>query len=250
MSHIKSFTILLALTFAFPWLVLVLMPHLSFRELHAVPYSEDELEFADGNVYPPGGAGRVANGHEIYTSEGCAYCHTQMVRPTLVLGTDMWREGWAGRGPKWQGDEGKPTPTRMLRPEDYMEESYAHLGIQRIGPDLSNVGWRITDEELVHRSLYSPRSVNSRSNMPGYESLYRVQRIGSGPAAKALKLEGEFSPEDGFEVVPTPRADALVSYLMSLKKDHLVPKELSGSNAATTTASAAPAAADGAPPKS
>ena len=89
MTHIKSFTLLLGITFGLPWFFLILMPHLSFQDLAAVPYSEDELEFADSTAYPPDSAGRVANGHAIYTAEGCAYCHTQMVRPSKALGTDM-----------------------------------------------------------------------------------------------------------------------------------------------------------------
>ncbi len=238
MNPIKSFTILLGLAFSAPWLMLVMMPHLAFRDLQATAYSEEELELADGSVYPPGGAGRIARGHEIYTKEGCAYCHTQMVRPTEALGTDMWRPGWAGRGPNWQGEEGKPAPLRTLRPEDYMEEPIAHLGIQRNGPDLSNVGWRIEDISLLHQSLYSPRSVNPRSNMPAYKHLYRLQRKGSEASRKALPLKGEYAPKDGYEVVPTERADALVSYLMSLRKDHLIPKALGGPGAAPATAAA------------
>ena len=236
MTQIRSFTILLAITFGLPWFALILMPHMSFKDLAAVPYSEDELELADGSSYPPGGAGRVANGHAIYTAEGCAYCHTQMVRPSDQLGTDLWRDEWNGRGLNWEGDVGKPAPIRTLRPEDYLEETVAHLGIQRTGPDLSNFGWRNLNEKQIHQSLYSPRSLNGRSNMPGYKNLYRVQRKGSGAGSKALPLEGEFAPKEGYEVVPTPRADALVSYLKSLRKDHLVPKSLSGKGPAATAA--------------
>ncbi len=106
----------------------------------------------------------------VYTAEGCAYCHTQMVRPSDQLGTDLWRDEWNGRGPNWEGDEGKPAPIRTLRPEDYLEETIAHLGIQRTGPDLSNFGWRNLSNHEIHQSLYSPRSVKGRSNMPGLQA--------------------------------------------------------------------------------
>ena len=247
MTHIKSFTVLLGITFALPLFILILMPHLGFRDLSAVAYSEEELELAEGNVYPPGVAGRVANGRDVYQAEGCAYCHTQMVRPTKAsgaLGTDAWREGWAGRGSDWEGDDGKAVPARLTRPEDYLGEDYAFLGIQRNGPDLSNVGWRITSEEELHRHLYSPRSVNVRSNMPGFKHLYKVQEIGGGPSEEALKLEGEFAPEEGYEVIPTVKAEALASYLMSLKKDSLVPAEVGGSGAAATAPTAGAADAE------
>ena len=231
MTHLKSFTILIALTFGAPWLLLIVIPHISLQDLAPVAYSEDELELADSTVYPPVAAGRVSNGHNIYAAEGCAYCHTQMVRPPY-LAPDMWREGWAGRGPKWgdlEGqDEGKPVPYRVQRPEDYLGEKFAFLGVQRNGPDLSNVGWRITDREETYRHLYNPRSVNWRSNMPAFKHLFKVQRIGGQPSDKALKLEDEFAVEAGFEVVPTAKADALVSYLMSLKKDYLVPESVGG----------------------
>ncbi len=239
MNHIKSFTLLLGLTFGAPWLFLVIMPHLSFRGLSPVAYSEDELESSDGTTYPPVTAGRMQTGHEIYTSEGCAYCHTQMIRPSKALGTDMWREGWAGRGPNWDGDEGKAAPLRTQRPEDYLGEDIAHLGIRRTGPDLANYGWRMEDESLIHQRLYSPRSLRFRSNMPAYRHLYRVQRIGSAPSEKALPLEGEFAPADGYEVVPTERAEALVSYLKSLKKDYLIPETLTGPRAAAASVSSA-----------
>ncbi len=247
MTHIKSFTVLLGITFALPLFILILLPHMGFRDLSAVAYSEDELEFAEGSVYPPGVAGRVTNGRDVYQAEGCAYCHTQMVRPTKALGFDAWRKGWTGRGPNWEGDEGKPVPNRLTRPEDYLGEDYAFLGIQRNGPDLSNVGWRITSEEEVHRHLYSPRSVNIRSNMPGFKHLYKVQQIGGGPSDEALKLEGEHAAKDGYEVIPTAKAEALASYLMSLKKDFLVPASAGGPG---VNASAPAAAADaGAPTK-
>ena len=135
-------------------------------------------------------------------------------------------------------------PLRLPRPEDYLGEEYAFLGIQRVGPDLSNVGWRITSEEELHRHLYSPRSANSRSNMPGFKHLYKVQQIGGGPSDEALQLEGEFAPEDGYEVIPTANADALASYLMSLKKDFLVPAEVGGPGVSASAPAAASAEAD------
>ena len=239
MNHIKSFTVLLGITFALPLFILILLPHLGFRDLSAIAYSEEELEIAEGSVFPPGVAGRVAKGRDVYQAEGCAYCHTQMVRPTKALGFDAWRKGWAGRGLAWEGDEGAAVPLRLPRPEDYLGEDYAFLGIQRIGPDLSNVGWRITDKEKLHRHLYSPRSVNSRSNMPGFKHLYKVQQIGSGPSDEALKLDSEFGPEEGYEVVTTAKADALASYLMSLKKDFLVPAESGGPGVNAVSSAAA-----------
>ena len=132
-------------------------------------------------------------GAKIYAAEGCAYCHTQMVRPTYA-GPDMWRTGWGGRDP-----EGL---SRETRPEDYFGESFAFLGYQRMGQDLSNVGHRITSREEMHRHLYDPRSFDQDSGMPAYTHLYT---------------------REGDRYVPTAKAEALVDYLLSRKKDAKIP---------------------------
>lgn len=240
MTHIKTFTLFLALTFGAPWFFLVVYPHVSMSSLAPVVYSEDELETAEGTTFPPGVSGRVANGHEVYVSEGCVYCHTQMVRNTDVA-KDMWHAGWGGRGENWDGSEGKAVPLREPRPQDYLGESYALLGIQRNGPDLSNVGWRRPDKAWLHQMLYSPRSLAHRSAMPAYKHLYKVRPIGPQPSADAVQLEGKFAPAEGYEVVPTKEADALVSYLLSLKKDYLVPASLGGKGATAQPEAAATA---------
>jgi cytochrome c oxidase cbb3-type subunit 2 len=51
---------------------------------------------------------------------------------------------------------------------------------------------------------------------------------------KALKLAGKAAPKTGFEIVPTAEAEALVDYLLSLKKDHPIP----GASAAVAAAPA------------
>ena len=38
-------------------------------------------------------------------------------------------------------------------------------------------------------------------------------------APDALKLDGDWAPERGYEIVPTDEAVALVAYLLSLKSD-------------------------------
>lgn len=243
MTHLRTFIFLIALAFGLPWLLLIVYPHTAFRSLAPVQYAENELEVAEGTVFPPGVAGRVSAGHEIYGAEGCAYCHTQMLRPIYSTSspTDMWRAGWAGRGPDWAGAVGKPAPFREPRPEDYLDESFAFLGLQRHGSDLSNLGWRRSASEL-HRVLYSPRSIDPGSNMPAYRHLYDVRRIGGAPSQDAVQLEGPGAPPEGYEVVPTKEANALVSYLLSLKKDYRVPASNGGPPVVAQPAVAAPAA--------
>jgi len=89
-------------------------------------------------------------GREIYSREGCAYCHTQQVR---YLESDMARFG-------------APTLAWETRWD------YPHLwGTRRIGPDLARQsGTHSMDWHFAH--LFSPRSVVADSVMPGYPSLF------------------------------------------------------------------------------
>jgi cbb3-type cytochrome oxidase cytochrome c subunit len=100
---------------------------------------------------------------------------------------------------------------------DYLYEDTLMLGSQRIGPDLSNVGARLPEKDWHLRHLYHPRTEVKDSTMPAYQFLFEVRPIGDTPSPNALKLEPEFAPPAGHEVVPTAEALALVAYLQSLK---------------------------------
>ncbi|QSR85803.1 cbb3-type cytochrome c oxidase subunit II [Methylacidimicrobium sp. B4] len=151
----------------------------------------------------PGGApfGRAAIGGEIYAANGCASCHTQVVRPAN-LGSDIAR-GWG---------------THRTTPSEYREEHIVPLGVLRLGPDLANVGERRTDARWYYRLLYDPRTIFPGSLMPSYRYLYaRVPLLGT-PLPDALPLSGRDAPPHGFQVIPRPEARALVAYLLSLKR--------------------------------
>jgi len=89
-------------------------------------------------------------GREIYSYEGCAYCHTQQVR---YLESDLARFG-------------APTLAWETRYD------YPHLwGTRRIGPDLAREsGSRPEDWHFVH--LFAPRSVVADSVMPSYSAMF------------------------------------------------------------------------------
>lgn len=203
----------LAVAFGLPWLLLVVVPYVKLSAIEPQAYTE--ADGVEGLIAYPAKqiGGSTATGERIYDSLGCAYCHTQMVRPTYA-GADMWR-GWGGRK---EGDFARET-----RPADYWGDTRAMLGYQRIGPDLSNVGWRRTDRAWLLQHLYSPRSKNRESVMPGYESLFNVRKFSGQQSDSALKLAGKYAPEPGYEVVPTAQAQALVDYLLSRKKDAPIP---------------------------
>ncbi len=98
-------------------------------------------------VYPEGSA--VAAGRQIYLQQGCYYCHTQEVRPIV---TD------AGLGPVSEGG-------------DYVHETPAMLGVERLGPDLMHVGERYDFAGVLVSRLIDPRGSRSWSIMPSYDYL-------------------------------------------------------------------------------
>ncbi len=162
-----------------------------------------------GQHYPANRPGLAQQGAEVYRSEGCNTCHSQVVRPE-GFGTDLAR-GW-----------GK----RRTVAQDYLRDTPVMLGSVRIGPDLSNIGYRMgagdTNAQPVMvayhlKHLYHPRTVAAGSVMPAYPYLFELRPIRGTPSPQALKLEGTYAPPAGFEVVPMPAATALVAYLLSLK---------------------------------
>lgn len=193
----------LGLCFLVPWLFLIVIPFIGESNAEPVAYGEDEKIEGGVTAYPNRAGlrhGASDYGRQIYAAEGCSYCHTQVIRPTYA-GPDMWRPGWGGREEEAGGF------ARETQPMDYVAEEYAPLGYQRIGQDLANVGHRITSRELMHRHLSDPKGLDPDSGMPAYLHLY------------------EKSPyRDG--LVPTPRAEALVDYLLSLKKDQPLPADM------------------------
>jgi cbb3-type cytochrome oxidase subunit 1/mono/diheme cytochrome c family protein len=92
-----------------------------------------------------------AIGRDLYVSEGCIACHTQVVRP---VGTDV------GLGP-------------VSIAGDYANEQPALLGAHRLGPDLMHYASRgeFFDPDLVRAHLEDPRRVAPWSTMPSYSYL-------------------------------------------------------------------------------
>jgi cytochrome c oxidase cbb3-type subunit 2 len=156
------------------------------------------------------------SGRDVYVAEGCAYCHTQQVRP---LSSDS-------------------TFGRPAAPGDFTYQTPELLGSERTGPDLSNIGVRQPSAVWQFLHLYEPRSVVPQSIMPAFPWLFRV--VDKAPAGVSpVPLPKEFAPSRGV-VVPTDKAEALLAYLMSLKQP-----ALPGAAGAPPAAAAAPAASSG-----
>lgn len=163
------------------------------------------LDDTDNKAYPAQVPGLAARGALVYADLGCAYCHTQQVRGGAD-GADVAR--------KWGEREGYA--------RDYIREPRVLLGALRAGPDLRNVGARITDPGQLYRLLYNPTAENKNALMPPHAFLFETRLVTGQPSAKALKLSGIPA---GSEIVPTERAETLVAYLLSLKDTYEYPEE-------------------------
>jgi cytochrome c oxidase cbb3-type subunit 2 len=151
---------------------------------------------------PPGAgikplSAQAQRGREVYVAEGCAYCHTQQIRPLkqdLVFGR-----------PSTAGDYAYSTPQL--------------LGSERNGPDLSNVASLQPSDvwNLIH--LYQPRSLVSQSIMPPYPWLFRVKPR-ADRADVVVRVPAAYAPKGGV-LVATQEAQDLIAYLKSLKQPPL-----------------------------
>ena len=139
----------------------------------------------------------VLRGRQVYLREGCGYCHSQFIRPTLIdlpYGRASRVEDFAGQVP--------PVP-----------------GTQRTGPDLSNVGNRQPSWMWQFMHLYNPRSMVPQSIMPSFPWYFDiVDTAEGGNSTYAMVLGPDFIP-DGKVAIPTQEAIDLVAYLRSLKQE-------------------------------
>ncbi len=112
-------------------------------EIVPLMYQAQTTKPAPGVVpYPP----VELAGPDVYVSEGCYNCHSQMIRPFV---SESLRYGPAS-----------------VAGESVYDRPF-QWGSKRTGPDLARVGGRYTDE--WHRMhLMNPRDLVPESNMPGF----------------------------------------------------------------------------------
>ena len=196
-------------TLALSWVCLLLTAH---KQIGGLSQYKDP---ADESLYPQLLSGLADQGRLVYQDLGCVSCHTQQVRQ-LGFGNDL------ADGRRW-GERGSYA-------RDYIRDHTVLIGQNRIGPDLRNVGSRIPDADYFYKLLYAPESKFAGQpiahGMPAYRFLFEVRSVADRqPSAQALKLGSAESPGAGREVVPTPRAVALVAYLQNLKDTYDYPTE-------------------------
>lgn len=220
----RTFILGLSLSFGVAWCAMVVVPFFKMRAIEPVPAPDSK---STAGMFFPKRTGRVANGAAVYAENGCYVCHTQLVRPTYA-GNDLFRPDWAGL----KMDPERGDTRRETNSFDFLGEKFAQIGQMRIGPDLSNVGRRVESAEAsaanpaawLMAHLYNPRMdpKNWNSKCPSHRFLFEVREVKGSPSPDALAVDvGENK-----ELVPGSDAKALVSYLLSLKKDHAVPANL------------------------
>jgi cytochrome c oxidase cbb3-type subunit II len=181
------------------WAGIVLSSHTQLGQL-APHFDENE-----GKAFPQGQSGAAARGQKVYDDLNCASCHTQQVRR-----------------PDFGSDKGRGWGDHQSVARDYIYEARVQLGHSRLGPDLANVGARKTpyDAEDLYKLLYT-----GAGTMPAYKFLFEERSLADRQSTNsALKLRGNLAPPEGFEIVPTPRAQALVAYLLSLNHAYEYPE--------------------------
>lgn len=185
----------LAAAFTVSWGGMVLGPNGQLGSL--APYF-DEGETSTFPARPPGTASR---GQLVYADLGCISCHTQQVR-RADFGSDKDR-GWG---------------ERQSVARDYIFQVRPQLGTQRLGPDLANLAARKPEaptSDALMQLLY-----NGSANHPAYKFLFEDREIAGERSNKALAV----ATEAGHEIVPTERAQSLVSYLLSLNSPYQYPE--------------------------
>lgn len=204
--NFKTFLIGLTVAFGLPWVFAVAIPYVRMTNLEPASFTEAQDGF-DG-VYEFARSGRT-DGAPIYAANGCALCHTQLIRPTAA-GTDMYRDDWAGVPAN--ASEGIEDSRRETNPYDFTDEKFAYIGQGRVGQDLSNVAIRaskhasekgITAQQWILEHLYNPRDFDYKSTCPSVSFMF-----------------------DGSADRPKSEAKALAAYLLSMRKDNPIPTSL------------------------
>ncbi|GAA5187928.1 cytochrome-c oxidase, cbb3-type subunit II [Ferrimonas gelatinilytica] len=142
-------------------------------------------------------------GRDIYIREGCANCHSQMIRPFRAETERYGHYSVAG---------------------EHVWEHPFLWGSKRTGPDLARVGGRYSD--VWHRvHLIDPRAVVPESNMPGFPWLAENE-VNSKHTLKKLQVfrdqfgvpygDDEALQKDVDSLKGKTEMDALIAYLQSL----------------------------------
>jgi len=229
---LKTFLIGMLASFGLAWMCMIAIPVAKMGALPPVKMNAEE----DAAYYQRNTSGRILNGAEIYAANGCYTCHSQLIRPTY-LGHQIWRKDIAGVV-NADGDTRRETHY-----DDYAGEKYAQIGLMRMGPDLSNFGYRaetygkqlgVSAEQWIVSHLYNPRNSGLRlgkqgekldmtwSNCPSQRQMFEKKKLNGQGADLALEVDEDARTQ----IVPGEEARVLASYLISLKRDSKMPESM------------------------
>ena len=222
---LRTFILGLSASFGIAWLTIIVVPFIKMRDL--APIQLNEATDGTTGIFFPKRTGRIADGALVYAENGCYLCHTQLVRPTYA-GNDLYHVDLGGL----KADPDRGDTRRETNAYDFYGEKFAQIGISRMGPDLSNLGRRVESNyagskdssRWLFAHLYNPRHEPQRwkSTCPSFRFLFNEIPIKGSPLNEALSV----NLTNGTQLVPNSDARALVSYLLSLKKDQAVPAAL------------------------
>ena len=140
-------------------------------------------------------------GRDIYVSEGCYVCHSQMIRPFRAETERYGHYSVAG---------------------EFVYDRPFQWGSKRTGPDLHRVGGRYSDD--WHRAhLMNPRDVVPESIMPGYPWLAKNKLDPSliQKKMRALRMLGHPYTDEDINNAPAElegktQMDAVIAYLQGM----------------------------------
>jgi len=141
-------------------------------------------------------------GRDVYVSEGCYVCHSQMIRPFRAETERYGHYSVAG---------------------EFVYDHPFQWGSKRTGPDLHRVGGRYSDE-WHYAHMMNPRDVVPESIMPGYPWLATNMVDGEQVQHRMRMLKDYLGhPYTDEEIEKAPEAvqdktemDALIAYLQGL----------------------------------
>ena len=241
----KTFLLGMLCSFGLAWMCMIAIPVAKMGALPPVKMSSEE----DATYYQYNTSGRILNGAEIYASNGCYTCHSQLIRPTY-LGSEIFRNDVAGIAKSEDGDTRRETHY-----DDYAGEKYAQIGLMRMGPDLSNFGYRaatygakigMSAEKWIVAHLHNPRNSALQrgeqgekidmtwSNCPAQLQMFEKKDLNGQGDSLALDVDTKAMTQ----VVPGEDARVLASYLISLKRDSAVSESMDNSPKATENGAA------------
>ena len=233
----KSFIIGMLLSFGAAWVFIIAVPTTKMANIEPVKMSSEE----DAELYRKKVSGRMLEGGKLYAANGCYTCHTQLIRPT-TLGRQIWREDMAGV----VNVQDNIDTRRETSVNDFTGEDYAQIGLTRMGPDLSNFGYRakkygdavgMTAEQWVLAHLYNPRNSDIRlgeggekinldwSNCSAQKQMFKKVPLNGRPHALAIKADCNKCDGEK-QIIPTEQARLLANYLTSLKRDDAMPESM------------------------